>query len=412
MTRVHRALSARWAPLFLVPACLLAVQAPETVDDMYARARHLASEGQRKAAREVCREALRRSPDYHDIRILLGRLYTWDDHYDEGRAAFQYVLQRKPGYLDAREALIDLETWSDHPQEALRVCNEGLALAPQSSPLLYRKARLLKASGDLPGALSAARQAVAADPGNAKARTLLGDLVELTQRDKLSVSYTYDHFDQTFDPWRTVSLAVTHRFNAGSVIARLNHATRFGESGNQVEMDAYPHLADGTYAYLNAGYSGASIFPRTRYGAELYHNFPMGIEASLGLRHLQFPGSGVTIYTGSFGKYWGNYLFTLRGNTTPSSAGSSKSGSLAVRRYFSDAEDYLTVTAGTGVSPDQSNASLEILNLRSRSLGLSGQGRLGRAWVLLGSLAWERQDVSATTTRTQTTASLGLEWTF
>lgn len=398
-------------PLAGVPVAR-ARQPQETVDETYARARKLASAGQREAARQACLEALRRSPDYHDIRILLGRLDTWDHRYDEGRAAFRYVLERRPDYLDAREALMDLETWSDHPREALRVCEAGLALAPGSSDLLVRKARLLKATGDLPGALAAAQRAVAADPGNAAARALLQDLGELTQRDKLSLSYTYDHFDRTFDPWRTVTVAFTHRLDLGPVIARLNHANRFGETGDQVELDAYPHLAEGTYAYLNAGYSGDSIFPRTRSGAELYHNFPRGIEASLGLRHLQFPGSGLTIYTGSLGKYWGNYLFTLRLNTTPGSAGSSKSGSLAIRRYFAEAEDYLTFTAGTGVAPDQPNANLEILNLHSRSLGLSGQTRAGRRILLLGSLATERQELPDGSGRTQATASAGLEWKF
>ncbi len=399
------------APLAAVPH-LRAMQAPESVDETYARARRLTTEGQREAARQACLDALRRSPDYHDIRILLGRLDTWDRRYDEGRAAFRYVLDRRPDYLDAREALIDLETWSGHPREALRVCEEGLALSPGNTTLWFRKARLLKAAGDPAAALAAAQRAVAADPGNAPARALLQDLVELNQRDKLALSYTYDHFDRTFDPWRTVTVAATHRFDLGSAILRVNHATRFGETGDQVEVDAYPHLAEGTYAYLNAGYSGDAIFPRTRSGAELYHNFPRGIEASLGLRHLQFPGSGVTIYTGSLGKYWGSYLVTLRLNTTPGSAGNSNSGSLAVRRYFAEAEDYLTVTAGTGVSPDQPSATLERLNLRSRTLGFSGQMRAGRRFLLLASLAYERQEVSATAERAQTTASAGFEWKF
>lgn len=406
----------------ILPALLLAsgasplLPAPqpgqESVDSIYSRARKLASEGKRGEAREACLAALQRSPDYHDIRILLGRLYTWDGRYEEGRAAFHYVLQRQPDYLDAREALIDLEFWSDHPQAALQACDEGLALRPWSDVLLYRKARIQKSMGNLQGALASAQLALAANPGNAPVRRLLDDLAELNQRSKLSLNYTYDHFDRTFDPWRTWSFSATHRFAPGSVIARINRANRFGETGHQFELDAYPRLMDGTYFYLNAGYSGSTIFPRTRSGAEIYHNFSKGIEASLGFRHLQFPGSGVTIYTGSLGKYWGNYLFTFRANTTPSSVGASKSGSLSVRRYFSDADSYLTIIAGSGVSPDQPNANLEILNLRSRSIGISGQGLIDRRIILLGGLTYERQDLPYNTQRNQLTASAGLEFKF
>ena len=41
-------------------------------------------------------------------------------------------------------------------------------------------------------------------------------------------------------------------------------------TGTQVEVDAYPRLGHGTYLYLNAGLSGASIFPGQRLGAEYY----------------------------------------------------------------------------------------------------------------------------------------------
>lgn len=384
----------------------------EGVDELFAQARRLAFDGQRAEAAGLCRRALERSPDYHDIRILLGRIHTWEGRYDEGRAEFRRVLARRPDYEDARVALADLELWSDHPQEALAVCDEGLAGRAPSAPILTRKARALKALGDYAAAQAAAKAALAADPGHHEARQLAENLAELVLRSKVGLSYTYDHFDQTFDPWRTVSLSGGHRFDWGSLIGRLNRASRFGDSGQQVEVDAYPRWKDGTYFYLSAGASGSPLFPHRRYGVEAYHNFPKGIEGSLGFRHLRFDTSTVTIYTGSIGKYWGDYLFTFRGNSTPSSIGASKSGSLSVRRYFGDSENHLSATVGTGVSPDQANPDQELLQLRSRKAGLTLQGWIHKRMILSGSMAYEKQGLRWDTERTQFTLGLGLEWRF
>ena len=406
------------ATLLLIPALLGAPSAPaqapatETVDEMLARAQALSREKRREEAREVCRQALLRSPGYHDLRILRARLFTWDGRYDEGRAELQTVLAQAPDHLDAREALIDLETWSDHPKEALAVCEAGLALRPQAAILHHRRARLLKSLGDVPAALESVRRALALDPDLQAARRLRDDLVELNQRSKVGIAYTYDHFDRTFDPWRTTSLALGHRFDAGTLIGRINHATRFGTAGDQVEVDAYPHLADGTYAYLNVGHSGDSIFPKLRWGAELYHNFPHGLEGSLGLRHLQFAATTVDIYTSSLGKYWGDWLFTLRANVTPGSLGASKSGSLAVRRYFGDPDAFLAFSVGSGVSPDQSNPDAAILDLRSKKASLGGQAVVARRYILSAGVAWERQALLDGTRRTQLSLSAGIDCKF
>jgi YaiO family outer membrane protein len=401
------------APLaaLLAAASLAAQPAQEGVDELFARARQLAFSGRRAEALELCRAALLRSPGYLDIRILMGRIHAWDGRYDEGRIELQQVLRARPDYLDARLALVDLELWSDHPRAAADLCDQGLALRPEPL-LLLRKARALKALGAFPEALAAAKQALGADPGLHEARLFIDNVAELTQRSKLFLGETYDRFDRTFDPWHMESVSLAHRFEAGSLIGRVNHASRFGESGDQLEVDAYPRWKDGTYFYLNAGFSGAAIFPHRRYGAEAYHAFTGGIEGSLGLRHLRFAASSVTIYTGSLGKYWGDYLFSLRLNDTPSSIGASRSGSVSARRYFGDAENHLTLSLGSGVSPDQANPSADILNLRSRKASLAAQGWIHRRLILSAGLAVERQELGQDLTRTQTTFSAGLEWRF
>ncbi|WP_005035981.1 YaiO family outer membrane beta-barrel protein [Holophaga foetida] len=402
--------------LALLPALLVvgsALPAQESSDELFLKARKLSSERHRDEARALCRRALQRSPDYHDIRIFMARTYAWDGHYDEARTELRYVLERNPENLDAREALLDVESWSDHPQKGLEICEEGLRILPGQPKLLYRRARFQRNLGQYESALKSSAQALQADPDFHQARLLRDDLIELNQRSKIALDYTYEHFDKTFDaPWHLTALSLGHRFDFGSVTARVSQGWRYGETGTQYEVDAYPKWKPGTYFYLNAGGSSAPIFPKYRCGAEIYHNFPAGIEGSLGFRRLSFDASNVTIYTGSIGKYYRDYLFTLRTYLTPSAIGSSLSGSLAARRYFSDPDTYLTLTLGTGVSPDQSSPSAEILRLKSRKASLGGQTRMGRSWVTSASVGFEDQEIAAGTTRGHFTATLGLEYRF
>ena len=70
--------SLRTAALLILTGTALAAQETEGVDELFARARRLAFQGKRAEALDLCRLALQRSPDYHDIRILAGRIHTWD----------------------------------------------------------------------------------------------------------------------------------------------------------------------------------------------------------------------------------------------------------------------------------------------------------------------------------------------
>jgi len=87
--------------------------------------------------------ALRISPDYADIRIFLGRIYTWTKNYDSGRAAFQQVLAANPENEDATIAYVDLEYYSDNYEKALEICKTGVRNNPVSEPLMLREAKIL-----------------------------------------------------------------------------------------------------------------------------------------------------------------------------------------------------------------------------------------------------------------------------
>lgn len=132
--------------------------------------------------------------------------------------------------------------------------------------------------------------------------------------------------------------------------------------------------------YVNYGFSQSYLFPKNRLGLEWYQNFPHAFEGSLGLRLLFFNSSPVDIYTATFGKYLGNYWMSLRAFVTPDSDGTSVSGLLLVRRYFSDPEDYLGLRLGYGVSPDDN--FYQRLSLKKRSFRFEYNHIFNHLWIV------------------------------
>lgn len=72
-----------------------------TTDELFLKARNAAfEEDNYPKAISLTKEALAKSPDYADVRIFLGRLYSWTDKVDSARVEFKRVLVQNPGHED------------------------------------------------------------------------------------------------------------------------------------------------------------------------------------------------------------------------------------------------------------------------------------------------------------------------
>jgi YaiO family outer membrane protein len=315
----------------------------------------------------ICKQALDKSPDYADIRIFLGRLYTWSKQPDSARLAFSQVLSKQPDNEDASLAYGNLEYWNDNYDKAVQICNEGLTLHPQSKDLLLLKARVLNTMHCFYDANLTIKSLLKIDPTNTTARSLATRINDNSAKNKFGVSYDFIKFDKQFDaPWHLASMEYTRRTGLGAVTARLNYANRFNSNGLQFEMDAYPHISQTFYAYLNGGYSNdVGIFPKYRAGFSLYASLPASFEAEAGFRYLYF-GDPTWIYTASIAKYYRNYWFNFRTFLTPSNSAVSQSYALQARYYFGGADDYFNIGIGTGVSPDDARNNI-LLNQKNNT---------------------------------------------
>jgi YaiO family outer membrane protein len=91
---------------------LMATTALAQNDDPVARARTLATAGQRAEAIAILEARLAGHPDDRDARTLYGTVLSWNGDYDRARSELQRVLDADPDNADARAALANVDRWS------------------------------------------------------------------------------------------------------------------------------------------------------------------------------------------------------------------------------------------------------------------------------------------------------------
>ncbi len=352
----------------------------------YQEAKDLAYSGQRQKAREVCRKILSKDFD-SDVAVLMARTFAWDGKYDSARVVITAVLKLYPTHWDALDAISDVQYWDEKYAEAISYCDIALEKDAKDEHFMFKKAKILNAMGQYNQAVNLLEELLKNNPANAEARNKLTNIRLDQMKNRIRLTYTYDGFEKKSnkDPWHLAALSYGRKTSFGTVIGRVNWAERFGSKGLQYETDAYPSISENNYAYLNFGYSNLSIFPKFRAGAEWYHSFPKAFEGSLGTRALFFTNSDTYMFTGTVGKYVGNYWISLRSFVTPSSTGTSASGSIQARRYFSDPEDYIGLRLGYGISPDDrsyGDGSSSYLTLKSQSIRMEYNHIFKRIWTI------------------------------
>lgn len=323
-------------------------------DSAFKVARDLAFNGKRKQAQDSLRFILTKYPDYLDIRAFLGSTYSWDGNYNDARKEFQYVLekddQRKTDWI----AYIKNEQYAEKYYKALELSNRALILFPGDPDLMQLKAKSELNRGNREEALTTINEAVKLHPDNEDVLNYKTSLETSLSFNTIGISFSTDYYDLDKSNGRAnmyySSLSYARQTKYGSINTRINYSNRFDTDNYQLEIDLYPRIANGLYAYVSGGFSNSPLNPTQRYGFEVFKSLPKSFEASLGFRWLKF-STETTIYTGSLGWYTGNSYWALRSYVTPGFPGTSGSGRLIYRKYKSDADNYWTFEVGFGASP-------------------------------------------------------------
>jgi len=320
-------------------------------DTAFKVARELAFNKHRKQAQDTLLLILTKYPNYNDIRAFLASTYSWDGNYKKARKEFMQVLNKDPKRKTTWIAAINNELWSEAPFKALELTDSALKYFPMDDEIFLLKAKAQQNGKNPEDALTTVEQVLSNNPKSEKALEYKKGLIEALSYNTIGLKSSIDFYSDVFDPMQLHTLKYSRQTKYGSMIAKMNFSRRFQENGVQFEVDLYPKIAKGLYAYLNVGFANTFLFPDVRYGAELYKSLPKSFEISAGFRALKY-STTTTIYTGSLGWYTGNSYWAFRTYITPNDNGSSKSGTLNYRKYRSDANNYYSVSIGMGYSPE------------------------------------------------------------
>jgi YaiO family outer membrane protein len=244
------------------------------------------------------------------------------------------VLEQAPAYTDARVGLMNVEWWSGHTSAA----------RDQANLILAR------------------------DPGHPQARLVRQRLDAADRPWTAKVMAGYDHFNDGRQPWREQLVSLARSTPVGSIIGRATRAERFGLDDQQFELEFYPTLRPGTYAFVAVGgASNRTLYPRRRFAVDLHQALGRGFEISGGYRRLDFSET-TPIYVGSLTKYIGPWMLTARVDRLPAPS-SSTSGHALVRRYFGeDGSSYIGLGFSHGLSREEIRGVADLVALDSQTV--------------------------------------------
>ena len=339
----------------------------------YENAYELAYNGKTSEANRILNTLAKTEPDDYKTKSLLGSTASWTGNYELARLEFNKVLSKDKSNRNVWISAIKNELYAKNYALALGLCNKASINIKPSQEVERLKSLALSgiATQNYPdrgwynveSEVSTNKKKkenkskiTAAKDFQSEAKTGLSRKVPFTpelQKNMVAVNNAVTIFDQRYDPMTYTSISLRRQTAIGSVIPRINYSNRLGKNGLQYDLDVYPKITKGLYAYLNYGFSNSEIYPKHKLGGDIYLNIKKGFEFSAGGRFINFATRDVKVLTNSVGYYKGNYYFSLRSYITPVPNGLTKgSGNLLVRKYLKDAENYIGINGGFGFSPE------------------------------------------------------------
>ena len=363
--------------------------ASHDVDSSYEEAHHLAYNGKHSQAQNLAFILLEKDSQNTKARALLARTYSWSGQYDKARSIFNILTSKDKNNRDIWILAVKNELYANNNATAFGLANKAISYLKNDTEL----ERLREMAGkridnqeysllswiDIKSEVNA-RIVTKPKKSNKENKTLAKSPIEvgvvkeasetpdkeasetpgkeaqkkeMVLNNRIAIRNSVTVFDQRYDPMVFSTIEYKRKTLAGFLLPRINYGNRNGIQGLQYDIDFYPKFSKRFYAYLNYGYSNASIYPNHKLGGDLYVNLPGAMEFSAGGRYLSLDTRDVTIITNSLGHYSGNYYFSLRSNLVPKEDNLLQiSGNLLIRKYLKDADNYFSFNIGMGYSPE------------------------------------------------------------
>ncbi len=328
----------------------------------------LAYEGKTNTAHNILYTLINEPETEEETSILWARTLSWRGDYDGARSAFNTILSKNKNNRAAWLGAIKNELYAKNYHTALGIVNKAL-LHKSNDPELQRLRAIAidgingivysdKAWYNVDSKIARSSSKPKKETAKVVERDTLQNVhktpvTEEQLKNTVSVNSSVTFYDKRFDPITTSSISYNRQTPYGVIIPRINNSNRLGKNGIQLDVDLYPKITKGVYAYLNYGYSESDLYPNHKMGGEVYYNHKSGIEFSAGGRFINFATKDVKSITNSLGYYTGNYYFSLRSYITPEADNlTNVSGNLLIRKYLKDAENFMGINVGVGFSPE------------------------------------------------------------
>ena len=387
-------------------------------DRLYLIAREEYRAGNFETSLRYTERGLELAPDYHDIRILQVRNLWALNRFTEADEDLHYLLQKAPDYVDVPPLVQQRVNRFTIPSEALEFVREVLSIYPQNISLKVKMADLLMRTQQKADARSLAKQLLSNEITGAQ-RYLLQNILTRTIKNRIGLNYQYIGFSEKYTrkkPWNSYALEYQRSFRKTVVLGRATFSDRRYDQGTLYEIDAYPVFSDRFYAFANIGVSNGDIFPDFRNSLSLYYNFAKIFEAEAGSRVQARGGNtfltgiaGLTAYSGKF--YLNSRIFL----------GPERNGKLVqnyqfnTRYYLKNAENYLFLRLGSGVSPDETSLSTLLLDNPTLDAWYGNLGihkTLGIHHIVQAGIGLLHEDITAQRNGTQFIGNIGYYYNF
>jgi len=340
----------------------------------FEKAYELAYDGKTSTANKMLNTLVNERPADTNSKLLLASTFSWEGNYEKARTQFNYILSNDKKNREAWISAVKNELYAKNYYIALGLSNKALNYIKKDKEIkrlriialngvndtLYNNDGWFNTDVDLynPVGEKDVKNNLVEELVNDSSKINIGIVdksLESIEELKNSVTFnsSFSVFNEVFEPMSYANISYKHETALGSIIPRINYSNRFGINGVQYDLDVYPKITKGLYAYVNYGFSNSEIYPNHRVGGDVYLNVKGGLEFSAGGRFISFTNTDVTLITNSVGYYTGNYYFSLRSYITPSKDDlTSLSGNVLIRKYLKGAENYFGVNFGIGYSPE------------------------------------------------------------
>ena len=401
------------------------------IDQAFKTAQTLAWDGKYKEAKSLCNRILTAKPDYYDASFLLGKINSWAKNFSEAQDIFGDLLKITPDSKELIFALIDTEIWAGNIPVAYRWIQYGLDRFPDDPDLSYKYAMVCLNSGDMARAQILIEDLVKKYPDKKEYRNIYHTTQGAVRLNGVAVEYTANYTKLPVErTWNMLGFKYYKTVKAGTFIGGINSGyfgndtTGFMENGGvQFELDAYPVISKTrTYFHVNLGLSPSSNFARQKISPHIYQAFGKGWEIAAGFNYMNFKSAtdtiDVFIADAGLSKYLGNFIASFGISLSPINQKIAIGYTASLRKYFSSPENWLQLTLGTGMFPDNPLYYLYDPNyvpnqlLASYNVLLAGRYKLSERWIGRIYSGYQYEEYRQSTYRNNWTVNLAMIYLF